>query len=146
MTNGPILIVDDNRDAADSLSALLGLMGHDVQVAYGGPAAIETAVAFRPDVVLLDIGMPGMDGYEVAERIRARRLVPLPLVVALTGFGQDSDRVRSEQARFEGHLVKPVDPRTLEQLLAEMKPRFDLLHKTRLQDLPMDDEERVWWE
>jgi CheY-like chemotaxis protein len=109
--------VDDNRDAADSLGILLGLHGHDVQVVHDGPSALDAARSRPPDVVFLDIGMPGMDGYEVARRMRAERGLNDMLLVALTGWGQDGDRRRSREAGFDHHLVKPVDPAAVELLL-----------------------------
>jgi two-component system CheB/CheR fusion protein len=121
--NGPrssrrILVVDDNVDAADSLAQFLGMAGHQVRTAYGGPAALEAARAYRPEAVLLDIGMPGMDGYEVARRLRQEAGLGGALVVALTGYGQEEDRRRSREATIDHHLVKPVDPEALEALLA----------------------------
>jgi PAS domain S-box-containing protein len=111
-----VLVVDDNVDAADSLALLLKLSGQETRVAYDGPTALLVAEAFRPQLVLLDIGMPGMDGYEVARRLREQgRKVPL---VAVTGWGQEEDRRRSREAGFDHHLVKPVDPSALQQLLA----------------------------
>jgi PAS domain S-box-containing protein len=105
-----VLVVDDNEDSADSLALLLELKGHEVRVALDGPAALATAHAFQPEVVLLDIGLPGMDGYEVARRLRAERAGEGGLLlVALTGYGQDEDRRRSREAGFDHHLVKPVD-------------------------------------
>jgi PAS domain S-box-containing protein len=115
-----ILVVDDNRDAANSLARLLTILcRQDVRVAYDGPSALDAAASFRPDVVLLDIGLPGMDGYEVARRLRARTEFAGTLLVALTGWGQDEDRQRSRDAGFDRHLVKPVDPDALLRLLAE---------------------------
>lgn len=104
-----ILIVDDNTDAGDSMSALLELQGHNVQVAYDGVAAIKVVKAFAPDVVLLDIGMPRLDGYEVARRIRSLQNGKDVLLIALTGWGQESDRERAKASGFDEHLTKPVD-------------------------------------
>ena len=92
----------------------------EVRVAYDGPSALAIAPEYRPEVVVLDIGMPGMDGYEVARRLRARPEFVGTLLVALTGWGQEVDRQRSREAGFDKHLVKPVDPRDLHSLLAEM--------------------------
>lgn len=103
-----ILVVDDNRDAADSVAEALLMAGHEVEVAYDGPAALATASEFRPEVVFLDIGLPVMDGYEVARRFRDSALEPRPLLVAVTGYGQLADRERSADAGFDRHLVKPV--------------------------------------
>ena len=116
-----VLVVDDNMDAADSLALLLRLSGQEVRVAHDGPTALLAAQAFRPELVLLDLGMPGMDGYEVARRLRQQPESRTALVVALTGWGQDSDRRRSAEAGFDQHLVKPVEPSDLEKLLAEVR-------------------------
>ena len=112
-----ILVVDDNRDAADMLSALLSRLGATVAVAYGGSAALVEVDNFRPDAVLLDIGMPEMDGYEVARRIRAEHSDDAPQLIALTGWGQDQDYRRSELAGFDHHLVKPPNIDHLRSLL-----------------------------
>jgi CheY-like chemotaxis protein/nitrogen-specific signal transduction histidine kinase len=119
-----ILVVDDNVAVADSLAVVMGLDGHDVQIAYDGSAALDVAASFQPEVTLLDIGMPGMDGYEVAKQLRRRFGNGQTMqLIALTGYGQDEHRVRSEQAGFDAHLVKPVDLHTLEKLLAEIPAR-----------------------
>ena len=113
-----VLVVDDNVDAASSLAVLLRLEGHDARVAHSGPEALEAVERSRPDVVFLDIGMPGMDGYEVAQRLRARHdLVALKLV-ALTGWGQEHDRQQARAAGFDHHLTKPVAANDLQALLA----------------------------
>jgi signal transduction histidine kinase/DNA-binding response OmpR family regulator len=104
-----VLVVDDNVDAADSLGMLLQLGGCEVRLAHNGPAALEAAEAFRPQVVVLDIGLPGMDGYEVARRLRGRPGQRDSLLVAVTGYGRDEDQARSREAGFDYHLVKPVD-------------------------------------
>ncbi|HWB14298.1 MAG TPA: PAS domain S-box protein [Pirellulales bacterium] len=113
-----VLVVDDNQDAADGLAIVLGLAGQDVRTAYDGPSALAEANHFRPDVIFLDIGMPGMDGYEVARRLRADPELKGALLVALTGWGQEADRRRSFDAGFDHHLVKPVDTDVLNDLLA----------------------------
>jgi signal transduction histidine kinase/CheY-like chemotaxis protein len=125
--NGPrtsrrILVVDDNVDGAERLAEYLGMAGHQVRTAYGGPAALEVARAYQPEAVLLDLAMPGMDGYEVARRLRQEPGLERVLLVALTGYGQEEDRRRSRQATIDYHLVKPVDPEALEALLASPKP------------------------
>jgi signal transduction histidine kinase/CheY-like chemotaxis protein len=114
-----VLVVDDNADAADSLSMLLSLSGHEVQTARDGSTALEVAARFRPNVILLDLGMPGMDGYETARRVRTMRGLERVTLVAQTGWGQAEDRRRTEEAGFDHHLVKPVDPATLHNLLAQ---------------------------
>ncbi len=113
-------MVDDNEDAAELLASALELMGHTVRVAHDGPAALKLAPEFDPELALLDIGLPVMDGYELARRLRddpALRRVPL---VALTGYGQPSDRERSEAAGFDAHLVKPVDIERVAALIRQL--------------------------
>lgn len=118
-----ILVVDDSVDSASSLARVLGLWGHDTWVAYSGPEAIEVAIARRPDLLLLDIGLPGMNGYEVAGILRKHPEAGQPILVALTGYGQEEDRRRSRDAGIEHHLVKPVDLDELQALLARIVPR-----------------------
>ena len=113
-----ILLVEDNLDAADALAELLRLWGHEVEVVHDGPAAVRSAQSGRPDVILLDIGLPGMDGYRVAAALRHLPDLQGTLIVALTGYGQESDRQRSAQAGFDHHLVKPVDLEELRRLLS----------------------------
>jgi len=113
-------VVDDNSDAAESLEVLLSLSGHVVRVAHDGEAAIEIARREKLDVVLLDIGLPGMDGYEVARRLRADHPEPTPVLVALTGYGREEDRRRAREAGIEHHVVKPIDHPTLQRLLASI--------------------------
>ncbi len=113
-----VLVVDDNRDAAEMLTLMLRLDGHEVRVAHDGPAALREAREWRPEVVLLDIGLPGMSGYDVARQLRGDNGAGHPLLVAMTGYGQDEDRRRSHEAGFAHHLVKPVDPQELRLLLA----------------------------
>jgi CheY-like chemotaxis protein len=112
-----VLVVDDNIDAAVSLGMLLKLAGQDVRVAYDGPTALRQAADFRPELILLDIGMPIMDGYEVCRRLRRESGLGKMTVVALTGWGQDEDRRRSHEAGFDHHIVKPVEPSVLERLI-----------------------------
>jgi CheY-like chemotaxis protein len=113
-----ILVVDDNRDAADMLAMLLGFSGHDTHVAHDGVEAVEATAALQPDVILLDIGLPRLNGYEAARKIREQHeQADRPLLVALTGWGQDEDRRRTEEAGFDAHLVKPVDEAALGKLL-----------------------------
>ena len=113
-----ILVVDDNRDSATSLALMLQLMGNEVRTAHDGAEGIEAAAAFRPEVVLLDLGMPRLNGYDAARKLREQPWGRNLLLVALTGWGQESDRARSKDAGFDHHLVKPVEPATLERLLA----------------------------
>jgi signal transduction histidine kinase/CheY-like chemotaxis protein len=121
MTDGgprrSVLIVDDNADAAITLAQLLSVMGHRTEVAFDGPAALEKALSFHPDVVLLDIGLPGMSGYEVAERLRREPGTLDARLFAVTGYGQEADRSRSRSAGFDQHFVKPVEVRELLQCL-----------------------------
>jgi PAS domain S-box-containing protein len=114
-----VLVVDDNVDAAESLALALRLAGHDVRVAHDGPSALDAARAARPDVVLLDLGMPVMDGYEVARRLRREPGLDGVRLVALTGWGQEEDRRRTREAGFDGHLVKPVEVDIIQAVLAE---------------------------
>lgn len=113
-----VLIVDDNRDGADSLASLLRIMGNDVRTAYEGQAGVDVANVFSPDVVVLDIGMPKLNGYEACRRIREQSSGRQVMLIAMTGWGQDDDRRRSREVGFDHHLVKPVDPRLLMDLLA----------------------------
>jgi two-component system OmpR family response regulator len=113
-----VLVVEDHADTADSLALLLTLFGHEVRVARDGPTALEMARAFPPDVVLLDIGLPGIDGWQVAERLRQQSGQKRPLLIAVTGYGQDADHRRSQEAGIDLHLLKPVDPDQLRRLLA----------------------------
>jgi CheY-like chemotaxis protein len=114
-----ILIVDDNHDAAEGLGTLLQALGATVAVAYSGPEALDLLDVVVPDVVLLDIGMPGMDGYDVARHIRSTARHAGVLLIALTGWGQDDDRARAARAGFDEHLVKPPDINRLRSLLVE---------------------------
>lgn len=113
-----VLVVDDNRDSADTLAMVLQLLGHEVQAVHDGPSALVAVSGFRPDVVLLDIGMPGMNGFEVAKRLRDRPETAGLRLVALTGYGQEEDRRRTQEAGFDAHLVKPASPEELAPILA----------------------------
>jgi PAS domain S-box-containing protein len=113
-----ILVADDNKDAADSLATMLSLMGHETRAAYDGTEAIEKAADYRPDVIVLDVGMPTLDGYEAARRIRSQPWSNGVVLVALTGWGQDEDRARAKNAGFDFHLTKPADPEMLVKVLA----------------------------
>jgi CheY-like chemotaxis protein len=112
-----VLVVDDNMDASQSLGKLLELAGHEVRVAHDGPAALDLAQVYRPDAVLLDIGLPQLDGYEVARRLRQQPATEHTLLIALTGYGHEEDRHRSREAGFNYHLVKPVDANAIQQPL-----------------------------
>jgi CheY-like chemotaxis protein/nitrogen-specific signal transduction histidine kinase len=115
-----VLIVDDNRDGAQGLALMLDLEGHDVRTAADGLEALEIAEEFRPNVILLDIGMPGIDGYETARRLRARPWGESVLLCAQTGWGQEDDKRRARNAGFDRHLVKPIDPEELNRILTEV--------------------------
>src|SRR5919106_1051588 len=118
-----VLVVDDNADSADSTAAILETSGHEVEVAYSAQQALEMAVEYQPDIMLLDIGLPGMDGYEVAKHVRQTLELKEMWLIAITGYGQESDRQRSRAAGFDEHVVKPVDWRQLEELLASLMKR-----------------------
>ena len=118
-----ILIVDDNEDSAESMAMLLQLGGHDTRTAPDGPRALEIAQEYGPDLVLLDLGLPGMSGFEVADHLRSLPGFEKVVLVAMTGYGQDEDRRRTKAAGFAHHLVKPVDPATLDKLVTELTPR-----------------------
>jgi CheY-like chemotaxis protein len=113
-----VLLVDDNRDSAESLAQLLRLFGHEIWQAYSGREALTAARNRRPDLVLLDIGLPDLSGYEVARQMRAESALAGATLVALTGYGSEEDRERSFAAGFDGHLVKPIDFQDLERILA----------------------------
>jgi CheY-like chemotaxis protein len=117
-----VLVVDDNVDSAESVALLLQTMGQVVQTAYDGATALEAVESFGPDVVLLDIGLPGMDGYEVARELRRRGLTDV-ILVALTGYGQQEDQARARAAGFDHHLVKPADVALLPELFASFRAR-----------------------
>jgi CheY-like chemotaxis protein len=115
-----VLVADDNRDAAESLAALLRILGNDVKVAYDGIEAVEAARAFRPNVILLDIGMPLLDGYGAAREIRRDPQIGVAKLVALTGWGQEEDRQRVRAAGFDEHIVKPAELEVLRRMLSEV--------------------------
>jgi two-component system CheB/CheR fusion protein len=119
-----ILVVDDNVDAADGLKMLLELEGEEVRVAYDGESALAAARQFHPQIVLLDVGMPGMDGYEIARRLRLDPETRGTILVAITGWGQSEDRRRSMDAGIDYHLVKPVEPATLQRLVNALKTKM----------------------
>ena len=121
-----MLVVDDNRDTAVGLTKLLRASGYRVTTADDGPAALEAARAERPEVILMDIGLPGMDGYRVAEQLRNEEGLHATLLIAISGYGQEQDRRRSREAGFDHHLVKPIDYESLLCLLARPKSNFPL--------------------
>jgi CheY-like chemotaxis protein/two-component sensor histidine kinase len=118
-----VLVVDDNADSADSIAAILETSGHEVEVAYSAQRALEMAVEYQPDIMLLDIGLPDMDGYEVAKHLRQTPELKQMRLIAITGYGQQSDRQRSREAGFDEHVVKPVEWQKLEELLASLMQR-----------------------
>jgi CheY-like chemotaxis protein len=115
-----ILVVDDNHDSALSLAMMLSIMGHDTRTAHDGESAVATAESFLPEVILLDIGLPKLNGYEVAQRIREQEWGKSMFLIAVTGWGQEEDRQRSSEVGLNVHMVKPVEPAALERLLAEL--------------------------
>jgi CheY-like chemotaxis protein len=117
-----ILVVDDNRDAADSAGTLLLLWGHQVRVAYDGPSALTMAREYLPEVCLLDLGMPGMNGYEVADHMRRDPALVSMRLIAMTGFDTEADLQRTREAGFDAHLVKPVEIAALQEVLGERTP------------------------
>ena len=118
-----ILIVEDWPDTAQTTQLLLGLWGYDCSVARDGPAALAAAAALRPEVVLLDLALPGMDGYEVARRLREQPATAAAFLVAVTGHGQEHEVRRCWEAGFDRHFLKPVEPQELRDLLAEQAAR-----------------------
>ena len=117
-----ILVVDDNRDAAQSLGKLLEVVGNTVRIAHDGEEALQVASEFHPRVVLLDIGLPKLNGYDVASRLRTLPWGAKASLIAITGWGHESDARRAEEAGFDRHMVKPVDPQALLDLLASLSP------------------------
>jgi CheY-like chemotaxis protein len=115
-----VLVVDDNRDGAESMATMLGLLGNEVESAHDGLTAVELAERFRPDLVLMDIGMPRLNGLEAAQQIRKQSWGRGVTIIALTGWGQDGDRERSRAAGCDGHLVKPVSLAELDRLVSEL--------------------------
>jgi two-component system CheB/CheR fusion protein len=113
-----ILIIDDSADASLTTQMLLELRGHKVETAIDGPSGVKVAQSFKPEVILLDIGLPGMDGYEVARCLRALKETKDVLLIALTGYGQKDDFLKSHEAGFDHHLVKPADTDELQDLIA----------------------------
>jgi DNA-binding response OmpR family regulator len=119
-----VLAIDDNRDSADSLAMLIGMKGHEARAAYDGASGLVVAREFVPDLVLVDLAMPDMDGFAVLRALRANATLGRTVTAAMTGFGQNQDRERSIDEGFDAHLVKPVDMALLDALLADAKRRF----------------------
>jgi CheY-like chemotaxis protein len=119
-----VLVIDDNRDSADSLAMLIGMKGHEARAAYDGASGLVVAREFVPDLVLVDLAMPDMDGFAVLRALRANATLGRTVTAAMTGFGQNQDRERSIDEGFDAHLVKPVDMALLDALLADAKRRF----------------------
>jgi CheY-like chemotaxis protein len=113
-----VLVVDDNVDAAESIAMILRESGYDVRCVHDGPSALQAAKAYRPDVVVLDIGLPGMSGYDVARQLREQPEFRRTPLVAVTGYGQEEDRRLSQEAGFDHHLTKPVDPDALQAFVS----------------------------
>lgn len=118
--NRRVLVVDDNRDGANSMATVLRLLGNDVKTANDGIEAIEIAESYSPDIILMDIGLPRLNGLDATRRIREQPWGETVKIVALTGWGQENDRQRSHAAGCNGHLVKPVDPPDLQRLITEL--------------------------
>ena len=112
-----IVVADDNEDSAESFAMLLSFSGHEVRIVHDGPAALDAVRDFRPDVAFLDIGMPGLTGYEVAQAVRAEPWGREVKLIAVTGWGQPDDRARARTAGFDRHLIKPIDPAEVDRLL-----------------------------
>lgn len=121
-----ILVVDDNHDSALSLAMMLSIMGHETRTANDGESAVTAAENFLPEVVLLDIGLPKLNGYEVAQRIREQSWGTSMFLIAVTGWGQEEDRQRSSEVGLNVHMVKPVEPAALEKLLAGLSQNGSL--------------------
>ena len=112
-----IVVADDNEDSAESFAMLLSFSGHEVRIVHDGPSALDAVRDFRPDVAFLDIGMPGLTGYEVAQAVRAEPWGREVKLIAVTGWGQPDDRMRARTAGFDRHLIKPIDPAEVDLLL-----------------------------
>jgi CheY-like chemotaxis protein len=117
-----VLVVDDNVDSAKTLSMVLDVMGHQTTLANDGLEAVRIAQDFQPEIVLLDIGMPKLNGYEACRQIREQAWATQVIIIAVTGWGQDEDRQRSKDAGFDMHLVKPLDPLVVERLMRKLEP------------------------
>ena len=117
-----ILVADDDLDGAETLAIVLRVAGHDVQIAHDGPSTLRIAADFQPDVVFLDVGMPGMDGFETARQLRQSVQFDKAVLVALTGYGREEDRARAAQAGFDHFLVKPTPPKVLTDIALQLRP------------------------
>ena len=117
-----IVVTDDNIDGAETLAMVLRMVGHDVRVAHDGPSTVEMATTFEPEVIFLDVGMPGQDGYETARQLRQMATLERTLLVAVTGYGRDTDRQRARDAGFDEFLVKPVPPEVLRAAAGRTRP------------------------
>ena len=117
-----ILVADDDLDGAETLAIVLRVAGHDVQIAHDGPSTLRIAADFQPDVVFLDVGMPGMDGFETARQLRQSVHLDKAVLVALTGYGREEDRARAAQAGFDHFLVKPTPPKVLTDIALQLRP------------------------
>jgi len=126
-----VLVVDDNRDAAEMMALLLGLEGHEVATAYDGASGISKVLSFQPNLVLLDLGMPEADGYDVARQIQTLPLSPRPLLVAMTGYASLDDTRRSAEAGFDLHVSKPVFPDVFDGLAQVLKPSGGIVRRVR---------------
>lgn len=117
-----VLVVDDNVDAAETMAMLLDLSGYETRTAFSGREALQIACAYRPELVFLDIGMPGMNGFKVAQRRRADAATASALLVALTGWGTGEDLRKTKEAGFDAHLIKPAEPHNVEEILTRFLP------------------------
>jgi CheY-like chemotaxis protein len=124
--NEHVLVVDDNRDTADGLARLISSFGYQARAVYGGEDAVRETAAFQPDMALVDIGMPDLDGYETVKRIRQERGNVHVIIVAVTGWSRDEDKRRAYEAGFDLHVAKPMDADKLKELLALLDPENDL--------------------
>jgi CheY-like chemotaxis protein len=131
-----ILIADDNADVAEAFEVMLRMLGHEVEVAHDGFQALEIAERYKPEVIVLDIGMPQLNGYDAARRIRQLPWSENSVLIALTGWGDEKDRRKSEEAGFDVHLVKPVDPVTLSNLLDTIEPQSTTQKLKSFKELP----------
>lgn len=133
-----VLLIDDNQEAVHTLEALLSLDGCRTYAAFDGPSGLEAMTVVQPDFVLLDIGMPGMDGYEVVRRIRKEAALPRPIVIAISGWGSEEDRQRALRAGFDDHLAKPVDYGELVDLLLAKASKCDAMESIAEGRKPQD--------